>query len=44
MRRGSNKKQVAIRLDLEIIEHFKAEGAGWQSRVNAALREWIARR
>ena len=42
--RGSNKKQVAIRLDLEIIEHFKAEGAGWQSRVNAALREWIARR
>ena len=42
--RGSNKKQVAIRLDLDIIAHFKAEGAGWQSRVNAALREWMGRR
>jgi uncharacterized protein (DUF4415 family) len=40
--RGSNKRQVAIRLDLDIIERFKAEGAGWQSRLNAALREWMA--
>jgi uncharacterized protein (DUF4415 family) len=40
--RGSNKRQVAIRLDLDIIDHFKAQGAGWQSRVNAALREWMA--
>jgi uncharacterized protein len=39
---GSNKRQVAIRLDKDIIEHFKAEGAGWQSRLNTALREWMA--
>jgi uncharacterized protein (DUF4415 family) len=37
---GSNKQQVAIRLDKDIIEHFKAEGAGWHSRLNANLRQW----
>ena len=36
---GSNKLQVALRLDREIIQHFKAGGAGWQSRINAALKE-----
>ncbi len=39
---GSNKRQVAIRLDEDVIDHFKAKGAGWQTRLNAALREWIA--
>ncbi len=38
---GSNKQQVAIRLDKDIIERFKADGAGWQSRLNKALREWM---
>jgi uncharacterized protein (DUF4415 family) len=41
---GSNKRQVAIRLDQDVIDHFKAKGAGWQTRLNAALREWIAAR
>lgn len=41
--RGSNKQQVAIRLDIDIIERFKADGAGWQSRVNAVLKDWISR-
>lgn len=41
--RGSTKQQVAIRLDQDIIEHFKAGGAGWQSRINAALKDWVAR-
>jgi uncharacterized protein (DUF4415 family) len=41
---GSLKKQVAIRLDIDIIERFKADGAGWQSRVNAVLREWVSRK
>jgi uncharacterized protein (DUF4415 family) len=26
-------------LDPDIIEAFKAEGAGWQSRINDALRK-----
>ena len=40
--RGSAKQQVAIRLDSEIIEHFKSGGAGWQSRINAALKDWVS--
>ena len=26
-------------LDPDVIEHFKAGGKGWQTRVNAALRK-----
>ena len=38
---GSNKVSTTIRFDQDIIEAFKKEGAGWQSRMNAALREWL---
>lgn len=40
--RGSTKQQVAIRLDQDIIRHFKADGPGWQSRINAALKDWVS--
>jgi uncharacterized protein (DUF4415 family) len=33
------KVSTTIRLDPEVIKHFKAEGRGWQSRINAALRK-----
>jgi hypothetical protein len=43
--RGPNKKptkeQVAIRLDPEVVGAFRASGPGWQTRVNAALKEWL---
>ncbi len=46
--RGPNKKptkkQVAIRLDREVLEGFQAAGPGWQTRMNVALREWLASR
>lgn len=32
------KRPVTIRLDTDVIAHFQAAGAGWQSRINAALR------
>ena len=32
------KQQVALRLDPEVIERFKADGPGWQTRMNDALR------
>jgi uncharacterized protein (DUF4415 family) len=38
------KISTTIRLDADIVEAFRAGGAGWQSRINAALREWLARR
>lgn len=33
------KRQVTIRLDDAVIKGFRAQGAGWQSRVNAELRK-----
>jgi uncharacterized protein (DUF4415 family) len=35
------KKLVSLRLDPDIIERFRATGPGWQSRINAALREYL---
>ena len=36
------KSQVTLRLDPAIIQHFKEGGKGWQSRINAALKEYVA--
>lgn len=35
------KLRVTIRLDSEVVETFKAEGPGWQTRINQALKEYI---
>jgi uncharacterized protein (DUF4415 family) len=35
----ARKRRVTIMLDPDVIEHFKADGKGWQTRVNAALRK-----
>jgi uncharacterized protein (DUF4415 family) len=40
--KAPTKRQVTIRLDQEIIEHFKEGGAGWQTRINDALKREIA--
>ena len=38
--KSANPKQaVNIRLDADLLEHFRATGPGWQSRVNEALRK-----
>ncbi len=33
------KRAVSLRLDPEVIAHFRCSGRGWQSRINAALRK-----
>lgn len=38
---GTPKKLVSLRLDQEVIDRFRAEGPGWQSRINAALRKHL---
>lgn len=35
------KVSTTIRLSQDVIDHFKAGGRGWQTRIDAALREWI---
>jgi uncharacterized protein (DUF4415 family) len=33
------KVSATIRLDEDVIQHFRSGGPGWQTRVNAALRK-----
>lgn len=35
------KEHVNLRLDPVILEAFRASGPGWQTRVNAALADWL---
>ena len=35
------KERINIRLSYEVIQHFKSSGVGWQTRIDAALREFI---
>lgn len=32
------KQQISLRLDKDVIAHFRATGPGWQTRINEALR------
>jgi uncharacterized protein (DUF4415 family) len=36
------KERINIRLSHDVIEHFKSEGEGWQTRIDTALRQFIA--
>jgi uncharacterized protein (DUF4415 family) len=38
---GSTKQSTTIRLDHDVLDAFRAGGPGWQSRMNAALRDWL---
>jgi len=40
---GSNKISTTVRFDAEVIDAFRAGGPGWQTRMNDALRDWLAR-
>jgi uncharacterized protein (DUF4415 family) len=37
--RAPVKKLVSLRLDPDVVAHFRATGAGWQGRINEALRK-----
>jgi uncharacterized protein (DUF4415 family) len=37
--RAVAKQQVTLRLDPDVIDRFRADGPGWQGRMNAALRK-----
>src|SRR5262245_11505310 len=32
------KKALKLRIDADVVEHFRATGPGWQTRINDALR------
>ncbi|WP_349252574.1 BrnA antitoxin family protein [Asticcacaulis sp. EMRT-3] len=35
------KKPYSLRLDADVVAWFKASGDGYQTRINAALREYV---
>jgi uncharacterized protein (DUF4415 family) len=38
---GSEKESTTIRFDRDILDAFRSAGPGWQTRINAALRDWL---
>lgn len=38
------KQAVSLRIDRDVVAWFKRQGPGYQTRINAALREYAARR
>ena len=37
------REMVSLRLDREVLDHFQADGPGWQDRINDALRALIGK-
>lgn len=38
------KQSVTIRLDQSVVDHFKATGPGWQTRINEVLLREVTKR
>jgi uncharacterized protein (DUF4415 family) len=38
---SENKQQITLRVDADVLSFFKATGKRYQSRINAALREYV---
>ena len=39
--RTPTKERITIRLSPDVVQPFRATGDGWQTRVDAALRDWL---
>ncbi len=39
--RAPTKVKLAIRLDADVVEHFRATGKGWHVRINETLRKAV---
>ena len=38
MAAGERKQQIALRVDKDVLDWYRAQGAGWQTRMNAVLK------
>ena len=36
-----NKQQITLRIDADVLDWFRATGKGYQTRMNAALRQFV---
>ena len=39
--RAPTKERITIRLSPNVVQRFRATGDGWQTRVDAALQDWL---
>lgn len=39
--KSPTKERITIRLSHDVVESFRATGEAWQTRVDAALRDWL---
>lgn len=37
---ADRKEQIALRLDADVLAWYRAQGAGWQTRMNAVLKAY----
>ena len=42
--KAATKVAVTLRLDPDVVAAFKADGPGWQTRINQALKKIVARK
>lgn len=35
------KERITIRLSRDVVQRFRATGTGWQTRIDAALKDWL---
>lgn len=35
------KERITIRLSRDVVDQFRATGDGWQTRMDAALKDWL---
>ena len=47
LRRGrplaaATKERITIRLSEDVVQQFRSTGAGWQTRIDSALRDWLS--
>lgn len=38
---AETKERITIRLSPDVVHTFRAAGPGWQTRMDAALRDWL---
>ena len=39
--KAPRKESTTIRLSAEVMQAFRATGPGWQTRIDAVLRDWL---
>ena len=41
--KAPTKQRISLRLSRDVVDTFRATGDGWQTRIDDALREYVAK-